>query len=354
MNKIGILTFQLARNYGALLQCFALQEILLKLNYKVEVIDYRQEHINSSNKFNYKLILKYLINLRPLAAYYTIKPQLKRLRSTIKYKSFVDKYLLLSNPCDSNNIPDLPTYILGSDQIWSIDCTGNKLDEVYFGEFSHRSSSKLIGYAISTNKRSINIIGRERLKNYINKFSAISFREKTIADELRQLLAKNYPVVIDPTLLAPIDVYSPLINDKWSKTDYIVTYNLRGHKDIIYNETNKIAYKYRYKIIDVNFSKYSVADFVSLIKYSKIVVTSSFHATVFAIIFHKPLFSIKLYDGHDERYCNLLKTLGLDVCLTNLHFSEKDIPDIDWDMVESKLSSLREDSMRYLKNSLIK
>ena len=39
--KIGILTFHWATNYGAVLQCYALQAYLEQLGHNVRVIDYK-------------------------------------------------------------------------------------------------------------------------------------------------------------------------------------------------------------------------------------------------------------------------------------------------------------------------
>ena len=43
--KIGILTFHCAVNYGAVLQAYALQEILRSLGHEVYVIDYRPDYL---------------------------------------------------------------------------------------------------------------------------------------------------------------------------------------------------------------------------------------------------------------------------------------------------------------------
>ena len=43
--RIGILTFHRAHNYGAVLQCYALQETLKRMGHDVQVIDYRQPWI---------------------------------------------------------------------------------------------------------------------------------------------------------------------------------------------------------------------------------------------------------------------------------------------------------------------
>ena len=48
--KIGILTFHCAHNYGAVLQCYALQETLKGMGHEVEVIDYRPEFLLSPYK----------------------------------------------------------------------------------------------------------------------------------------------------------------------------------------------------------------------------------------------------------------------------------------------------------------
>lgn len=45
--NIGILTFHQAHNYGAVLQCYALKEVLSQMGHEVEVIDYRQHHLEN-------------------------------------------------------------------------------------------------------------------------------------------------------------------------------------------------------------------------------------------------------------------------------------------------------------------
>ena len=41
MKTVGTITFHDTRNYGALLQCYALQQVLIRIGYQAEVIDYR-------------------------------------------------------------------------------------------------------------------------------------------------------------------------------------------------------------------------------------------------------------------------------------------------------------------------
>lgn len=48
--KIGILTFHRAINYGAVLQCYALSEVLKKMGHDVFVIDYRQPRVERTDR----------------------------------------------------------------------------------------------------------------------------------------------------------------------------------------------------------------------------------------------------------------------------------------------------------------
>ena len=81
--KIGILTFHRAHNYGAVLQCYALQERLKMAGYDVSVIDYRQPAIERAYKcFDVLYLLKNVFHL-------------KNLMGKIKYYISLIKYLIL-------------------------------------------------------------------------------------------------------------------------------------------------------------------------------------------------------------------------------------------------------------------
>ena len=49
--KIGILNFHRALNYGAVLQCYGLQETLTALGHEVSVIDYRPRIIEKHRSY---------------------------------------------------------------------------------------------------------------------------------------------------------------------------------------------------------------------------------------------------------------------------------------------------------------
>ena len=156
--KLGILTFHGAHNYGAVLQCYALQEVLTKMGHDVYVIDYRQPYINEVYKiFSFQILKRKMKNLGAVADYvrYNIfrASAIKKRRE--HFEEFTSKYLNLTLPCDAESVPvDFDAYIIGSDQVWSQVCTGGDFDDVYFGKFRRNEDSRVIGYAISSNPAS--------------------------------------------------------------------------------------------------------------------------------------------------------------------------------------------------------
>lgn len=69
--KIGILTFHRANNFGAVLQCFALQTYLKKIGLEVYVIDYRQKYIESIyNTLSLSAIIRNLFHPKGLLNYH--------------------------------------------------------------------------------------------------------------------------------------------------------------------------------------------------------------------------------------------------------------------------------------------
>lgn len=350
--KVGILTYHRAHNYGAVLQCFALQELLKQYGCDIEIIDYRQPFIEKLYSFN-KLdwFKKNLLHPRNLLAYRKLLKQQQQ--SSSIFNNFRDSFLNSSNKVIDTQIPTYDLYIVGSDQMWSINCVGNAIDNVYFGNFHRPKSSKLIGFSVSSNASSINHIG-DSLINYINNFDNISFRECEITRLVNQKFKKEFITTLDPTLCLDENRWDNIIDQSWNKKKpYIVVYHVKlrfakiAH-DLMMKQAHILASKNNWDIIDLSSGNYSVTDFVSAIKYSQGVVTSSFHATVFAVIFSRPILSVKLHDGNDGRYVDLLKSLNMTSSLVDLDFDPYFPNDCNFKNVHEKLYELKQPSINYL------
>lgn len=354
--KVGIITYHRAHNYGAVLQCYALQTVLATMGHDVYVVDYRQSFIERLyNPSKRDLILRHKTNPRALLGLIRVFISLHNKKR--RFEKFCTKYLNLSQPCSSEDIPSFDVYIIGSDQMWSIDCAGGRIDPVYFGLFKRPYNSKLVGFSISSNKYSVERLGAD-INFYLSRFDHISFREQFVTDSILHSTGKAFTVTLDPTLCADAELWDKVINEKWEKRKYVAVYHvlLRSSADVykkIISQAERIAKTHGWDVIDLSSGIYDVQDFVSVIKYAQCVVTSSFHATVFSVIFSRPLFSIRLHDGNDSRYENLLDSLGMTDALVDLDFSSDNPFRLDSVIIQRKLTELREPSLKFLRDSIV-
>ena len=350
--RIGIITFHRANNYGAVLQCYALQTKLNSLGHEVSVIDYRQHDIEDIYKpVRWNIFRKGITHPRLLAGYLFKQLPANFQIAILKrhhYNSFRDKYLICTRPF--NNIDDIPQefdiYLIGSDQMWSIDCTNQKTDDIYFGNFQHSSRSKIKSYAISTNIQNLEKIGIQELKEYIQNFSTLSFREKEVCEWVNKTFGINSHVDIDPTLLLNKEDWSKFISQRPVKGKYILTYFVNTKHNA---KINQYAKEIGAIVIDIEKVALSPIDFLTYIYYAELILTSSFHATVFSIIFERPFYSLQTNKSTDIRYIYLLEQLGLTSQYINLDRTDLGINNsIDFSSVKYHLKSLQEKSVVYL------
>ena len=346
--KIGIITYHFAHNYGAVLQCYALQEYLKSNGHDVSIIDYRPRAIT---KF-YDVVKLHVIKT------YNPKVIIVNLASAIfsgysranKFNKFINNKLQLSV---NNTEYDLIIY--GSDQICNTHINNN--DKTYWG-YNNYKSTIYITYSESDDPTIP--IDLNCIKNALNNFESISVREDKLAIELRELTNKEIYTTMDPVFLLPKKQWFTLSNRAPKRNDkYILLYNLTQDENI-----KKMAEEYSYstglKIIEIvtrvsakaifNSNAYSKAgplNFLALFRDAEYVFTSSFHGTAFSIIFEKQFMS---YMEHNkERVCNLLKELGINERISRNIAIQK----IDYEYVNRKLELLTNNSKNYLINNTI-
>lgn len=352
--KIGLLTFHRAHNYGAVLQCYALQEVLKGMGHEVEVIDYRQPAIDMAyNSWRLRWFIYKFVKIWKMYDYLHLLYEEGKRRC--KFGGFLKNYLNVKHSCTSINIPNnYDYYLIGSDQLFNLEIT-NGLDPVYSGKSIISNGPKLIGYAISSNQESIRKLGQNNWNAIFNNFTSISFREKALADLLYKLYGKEVNVCLDPTLLTDINTWNNIKSKKKIEKDCIVLYQVRwneGEENTLEEKAYQLAKQTKANVINLSNREYRVEEWVLYIKYAKCVVTSSFHASVFALIFNRPLYSFVLNDGRDSRYVDLLNSVGASECLKDLHDSISELPKMDFRTINERLQYLRQDSLTYLKEQI--
>jgi len=302
--KIGILTFHNADNYGAVLQCYALQEKLKELypDDEVSLVNYKCPRIEKSYIPKFKI-------LRPWTILHYFK--LKKLHQ--KFQDFRTKYLNIGS--DDFSKYDLIVY--GSDQIWNSHLT--ERDLTYFGK---NYNGHKIAYAASDGGE---MTYDSDVCKLLNDFSKISCREKSIAKKLQKVnLQLPISIVCDPVFLLP--------KDKWLKMaelpeeeNYVLTYKVRENLNFD-SEAEKLGEKLQKKVIQIVYVKslrkifykgqtmiegISPEQFVGYFAKADYIMTTSFHATAFSIIFDKPFFVLNI-EKASERITDLLSELQIN------------------------------------------
>ena len=374
MLKILLLNFHFADNYGAVLQSYALQQFLKNSGFNVENINFIPDKINHSYtlfpKVNYILRTQGLIRTIKISIIKSIKFPNRYARRK-EFKAFRKEHIDVTK-LKFKSVNELYEYdfkadyaIVGSDQVWNPDITGDN-EAAYFLNFVGSSAHK-ISYAASVAKELDNNKIYDFTK-YLNDFKAISVREKSTADVLNKEKSINVSVTVDPTMLLNRDNYLEISEDCEIKEQFILVYDLRKDDSIMKTLAFRLAKEKNWKIIsykqwDTNssyykgsFNKFGPSKFLDLFTKAEFVFSSSFHGTVFSLIFEKDFLAINS-PSRGNRIKDLLDKIDLDdrVISTNISKSNTDIISknvfesrINYSEVSPKLNELIEDSKQFL------
>lgn len=355
--KIGILTFHRAHNYGAVLQCYALQEVLKSMGHEVSVIDYKLQFLLECYK---PFILRRFLSKNPIKCLDRIIRETKLLHSRrdrwCSFNNFIETRLNIA-PIESLEQNLFDVIVIGSDQVWNTKLT-HGFDNYYWGNFKTRA--KIVSYAASI-EEFWDVKDNKKVRTLLNNFSSISVREEDVALNLKNIIdGRTIHTVVDPTLLLGNGEWSKIAVQPPIRKKYLLLYQVRDSQTAK-RIASKIAHKYQLEIIalsarvDAINSKECISaspeEFVGWFKYASFIVSSSFHGTVFSIIFQRPFYSVKLNDGKDSRVENLLKSFNLS---ERLICSYEDTCDLMKGTYESA-NGLRciNDSIRYIKENLL-
>lgn len=377
--RIAILTLQNSNNFGALLQAFALKSYLLK-NFNSEVFiinhDWTKEPISLSK------ILK-----NPVSFYKKLKTYLSRKRMIVKstktnsLERFGNVFDCFRN--DNLNItekeynyeslclnpPEADVFIVGSDQVWAVDFLFNS--KTYLLSFV-KGGVKKISYAPSFGKANLESYLKHIVAESLSKFDSISVRENSGINIIKQLSDKPVTKVLDPTLLLTKKDYSSLIELPQEQNNYILVYLLDLEKSL-FNWSkgiiNSYADKFSMKVVFISTNNRnqipeewdqqfpSPGKFLGLIKGSHLVLTNSFHGTVFSIIYEKQFYALPRDASNDKqnlRITDLLKMINSSYRFIVPYSSntEKKVSELDYQEIKEKLIVERLISKEFLTKAI--
>ena len=365
--KIDVITRHFIINYGSLLQAIATQEVIKKLGYECEIIDYIPENENYRNidktiKKNKKYYNKNLLK----KYFYLLLRKPESYISGIKFEKQRKKYLNLSRLYRnlnelSESMPKADVYLTGSDQVWGPRADG-KYDEAYFLSFVN-SKNKKISYAASFGRKKIDEKYMHNLQFFLKQYKYISVREESACSILEKNNIKATRV-LDPTLLLDKEYWSQYFEKTKQKRKYILIYQIHNNP-LLGWYAKQVAKYYKLELVRISPMLHqifrqgkfifcpSIGQFLSYINDAECVITDSFHGTVFSINFQKKFVEI-LPEITSTRSQDILKQLNL----TNRILTEKNdfqlaMKEIEYEKTNVILNKIKNISIDILKKMIV-
>ena len=377
MKTIGIITIVKVNNYGAELQAFALQRKLNLMGYKAEIIDYlfyknkefKKEKI-SRPYYNFPLKKRIKEFLLPIIEEMKSLPHYKNYQNRIRgFERFHNKYTRFSPVRYYSysqlykNPPVYDVYCVGSDQVWNPNCYTSL--NPYFLTFAPKSSKK-IAYASSFGVKNLPNDAKNIYKENLAQLTHISTREKTGIKIIKDLTGREAKLVLDPTFLLTQEEWNEIANcSKVPNYKYILLYVLKDSKFITKTamELSKLsglkivritkgAFKQDSNKSILDITDAAPDDFIGLFSKADLILTNSFHGTVFSIIYQKDFYTILKKDkDNNSRQIDLLNSLDLGNRLV-YEGSFLQQPSIYYKISNPRIEKLRHQSLDYLINAI--
>ncbi len=385
MKKIGIVSCYFKDNYGSMLQAYATQKVLDNMGLENETFNIKgnvdfakgKKKYYKSQVFNYSFI-KSKFGMAWLKIYKKLNKDLGK-NITIRERKYEEfrKEINLTKPY--RTYKELNEYsknyssiIVGSDQLW---LPVNVVADYYTLNWVPENINK-ISYATSFGISQVPDKYKNTYINFLNRLNYISVREDKGVEIVKNLINKEATLVCDPTILLTreewlqIQEQEPIIKDK-----YILCYFLgkniehrkfaerlkakTGCKIVSLNHADEYV-KYSDKFADETPYDIGPKEFLNLIRNAEYICTDSFHGTVFSLINNKKFFTFERYsskNGKVSTNSRIYSLLGIMNLQNRVLKGNEDIEkvlnyEIDFNIVNEKLSEFRENSKKYLTQAL--
>lgn len=372
--RIAIITLPLHGNYGGILQNYALQTVLKRMGHTVETVAFPRElkqplwrkPLAYGKRFIRKFVFRKNVHIFYEQWHNATRPLLLK-----NMWDFVNKQIAIRTVERFSDIRegDYDAFVVGSDQIWRPFYSYKPITDAYLSFAKNWKDVRRIAYAVSFGAAEWEYTPGQTAQcaALVRLFDGVSVREDAAVKLCKEHLHCEAVHVLDPTLLLSAEDYVALFSDKLSEPSrgQLLTYILdeTPEKNHI---VQKFAGHYHYQPYRAN-SRYENGDapleervqppveqWLKDFYDAKFVVTDSFHATVFSILFGKPFIVVANQVRGLSRIDSLLKMFGLEEhavsSLAELNLNQ----DYGYDTgcVREVLQARREAAMEFLRISL--
>ena len=359
---VGLLNWHYYTNFGSMLQAYALQHVIAALGYNPIFLNYRKKYVKPA------LYVRLAWSILYRLPYNFVSRYLRRFFypcDRFVYSFFNQTSILKSKEDFETVTSGIKSFICGSDQIWA----PNVFNPIYMLSFVPDNVRK-VSYAASIG---LNKIPKSLVLdycNYIGRLDYVSVREEQGQKILNSQCGIKAEVVLDPTLLLDIAEWKKIEIGSKIKKAYIFCYFLK--KDHKYkNAIMKFAKRHGYEIYGVSdnpkdakwmhvlsHKEVGPREFLGFINKAQVVITDSYHGTIFSLLYHKDLITIERFNSTDEicqnsRIDQLVSYFGITDNVVKIdERTNLVIHPIDYIGFEKSLQLLRESSLNFLIKAL--
>lgn len=347
----GVATMWFGYNYGAILTSYALYQILEEMGKRPVLLDYSP--LYGVGKFT---------------------------EADGMARAFMRRHSIgFTAPLEGDEAYDalndtLDTFIIGSDQVWRWRYTA-RCGLAYFLDYVRGDRRKVAfasSFGIETEERPEESV--QRATCCLHAFDAVSVREKSGVDILRELYGIEGEWVLDPVFLCRMEDYDALCAcAERQEAPYVLSYVLepddaiRRHIATISAElgaqaVNMVDAQEDFDEMQRRFGTGQIArdvspeQWVQNIRHCDFFITDSFHGVCYALMFNRPFLCVAPPTRGRTRFDSLLGLLGLQRCMLSPDYTEEEwnaaVAPIDWAQVNGILQKEREKARAWLENAL--
>lgn len=373
--KLQVITYTRTRNYGGILQAYGLYNYLSSCGYDVSFIDYVPERCNVEDVrvFGDCMTRQSRFWGRNVATKFAWRKIVyPRLREAYRpFREFLDTRCTFTRryTCPDELMADPPmadVFITGSDQVWNSGFTADgKVDTPFYLPFA---DGRKISYASSFGTSSLDASNADEVRNLLEPYDAISVRERS-GVEILESLGLHGVTVCDPTMLCDQQIWFD-ISSLDTDDDYVLLYQVRFDRET-YESALKIARdkgkrllvasmnpRDRWHVNEGSLVFPTIEEWLALIRQADSVITDSFHACVFSLLFNKQfLVNFGARRAMSSRITELLDRTGLSSrgFVSGDETNMLDCLDdrIDWGTVGRSIERYRAESRAWLSHALL-
>lgn len=346
--KLCTITCHDVYNAGASLQAYALQTYLKSLGYDVRIIDYKPDYL--SRHYRLDIIGNPKYDKPFLRQAYLLAKLPGRLRALPRKRAFDDftaKYLVLTRRYASNkelsaDPPSADVYFAGSDQIWN-PLFPNGKDPAFYLDFVHHGlrASYAASFAVDTFPREL----RDVTAHYLRRFEYLSVREASGLALLGSFGIRYAENVLDPVFLLDRTHWDSMARlPVKEETPYLLVYDfeqspaLRALAEKIARERGLRIYSiFNTPYAQRCFSLSGPREFLGLVQQAAFVLSNSFHATAFSVIFKREFAVVERAEKLNARMRDFTALMGIPERV--LRPGDPVPAEIDWDNVYHRLEA---------------